>query len=394
MTEPSAHPADPPGAAAGPAAGAAAGPAAADAPTAPPPRKRLWRRVILGLFNTLLVVVLLGLIGWSSLAVFYTDLSIRPPRTIAAAACAVLALASLIFIRPRKWGVAVVLLIFLGVLTWFLTRPPLNDREWAPEYTRTPSATLEGDRLTVHNVRNFEYRGETDFTPQWYDHTYDLSKLKSVDYILSYWGPTAVAHGMVSFEFEDDRPLAVSIETRREKHETYSAVEGFFRQYELIYIFADERDVLRLRTNFRNEDVYLYRTRFTPELGRTFLLDYVATANRLAREPDWYNAGTSNCSTNILGHLKPHDPRAKFSIWILANGYSAQHAHQNGGLDQGRSFEELKKLAHINAAAQAADRDPQFSARIRAGIPEPVAPGSPGSPASHATTSSAATVHP
>jgi hypothetical protein len=343
-------------------------------PPAPPPRKPLWRRLTAWLLKGLLVIVLLVVIGWSWLAVLYTDLSVNSPRTLRAAAVAIIALASLIFIRPRRWGVAVVIVLFLGVVVWFLTRPPRSDRDWAPEYVRVPSATLEGDRLTIHDVRNFDYRGETDFTPQWYDHTYDLSKLKSVDYLLSYWGPKAIAHGMVAFEFDGDRPLAISVETRREKHESYSAVQGFFRQYELIYIFADERDLLRLRTNFRGEDVYLYRTRMSPKLGREFLLDYIATANRLAQKPDWYNAGTSNCSTNILGHLTPHDARAKFSIWILLNGYSAQNMYDRGGLDQGRSFAELKKVSHINAAAKAtAHGDADFSARIRAGIPEPVA---------------------
>jgi hypothetical protein len=343
-------------------------------PPAPPPRRSRWRRITGLMLKGILAFVLLLLIGWTWLAVLYTDLSVDSPRTLRAALLALIALASLIFVKPRKWGVAVVLLIFVGVVAWFLTRPAQQERDWAPEYSRAPSATLEANRLTVHNIRNFDYRSETDFTPQWYDHTYDLSKLKSFDYILSYWGPTLIAHGMVAFNFEGDRPLAISVETRREKHESYSAVQGFFRQYELTYVFADERDVLRLRTNYRGEDVYVYRTRLSQALCHEFLLDYVKTANRLAQKPDWYNAGTSNCSTNILGHLAPHDPRQRFSIWILLNGRSAQHAHELGGLDQGRSFEELKKVSHINAAAQAADRDPDFSARIRAGIPEPTAP--------------------
>ena len=139
-------------------------------------------------------------------------------------------------------------LLFLAVLVWFFSLKPSNDRDWMPDVAKVAWVQVDGDRLTVHNIRNFEYRSETDFTPRWEDRTYDLSRLRSFDFMLVYWGSPSIAHAMVSFGFDDGQYLAVSIETRKEKPKSYSTVQGFFRQYELIFIFADERDVIGLRT--------------------------------------------------------------------------------------------------------------------------------------------------
>src|SRR5262249_21904081 len=155
--------------------------------------------------------------------------------------------------------------------------------------------------------------------PAYYDKTFDLSKLKSVDYILSYWSSPAICHTILAFGFDGDEYVDISIETRKEKGEQYSAVQGFFRQYELIYIIADERDVLRVRTDFRNEDVYIYRTRISPEHGREMLLDYLKTANQLAEHPQFYNALTTNCTTSILPHIQVFDPTARLSPSLILN---------------------------------------------------------------------------
>ncbi|MBC8105169.1 MAG: DUF4105 domain-containing protein, partial [Anaerolineae bacterium] len=222
-------------------------------------------------------------------------------------------------------------------------------------------------------VRNFDWRSETDYTPRWEDRTYDLSKLRSADLMLVYWGSPAIAHAMVSFEFDGDQHLAVSIETRKEKTESYSAVQGFFRQYEILYVFADERDIVRVRTHFRNEDVYLYHTNITPDHAKALFMTYARHANRLAETPDWYNAFTSNCATNVVANLRESNPSsiARVNWEILLSGYAGRKAYRNGRLYTGMPFEELQARSHVNAIAHTADNDPNFARAIRVGLPRP-----------------------
>ena len=345
---------------------------------APPASSGRWRRWLrwivkaLGLF--VLAVVLLGITTWAMLALYYADLSGGgTPRRVTTAIFAIVAIATVIFVRPRRYGVAILLLMFGAVLTWFLLLKPSNTRDWLPDVAEVVSVEITGDRMTVHNVRNFDYRSETDYTPRWEDRTYDLNTIRGVDLMLVYWGSPSIAHAMVSFEFEGDQHLAVSIETRKEKSESYSAVQGFFRQYELYYVFADERDVVRVRTHFRNEDVYLYHTNVSPAHAKALLLTYAQHANALAKRPQFYNALTSNCATNVVAHLRESNPStlARVNWEILLSGHAARRAYRNGRLDTSMPFDELQARSHINAAARAADNDPNFAKAIRIGLPRP-----------------------
>jgi hypothetical protein len=226
-------------------------------------------------------------------------------------------------------------------------------------------------------VRNFVYRSETDYTERWETRSYDLSRLRGLDIFLIYWGSPSIAHTILSYQFDDGRHLAVSIETRKENGESYSALRGFFRQYELYYVVADEGDVVRLRTNYRHEDVYLYRLRTPPAVARAILLDYLETINRLARQPAWYNALTDNCTTTIRLHAShvvegiPHDWR-----W-LANGYVDELFYELGVLNRDLPFAQLKSFSYINPKAQPVSPDGNFSEAIRKGLP-----GRPASPVS------------
>jgi hypothetical protein len=319
-------------------------------------------------------IVCFGLTTWCFLAVCFTDLSATSPRYFLAALTAIVLIACLCFLRPRRFRLIAFTAGLLLIVAWFFSRQPSNQRAWAPDVERLARIDLHGDQMIVHNVRNFDYRSETDFAPAWEDRTYDLSKVQTADYILSYWGSKAIAHGIASFEFTDGQHLAISIETRRESHETYSAVQGFFRQYELIYIFADERDVLRLRTNYRKEDVYLYRTRIGPATARKILMSYVERANQLHDHPEFYNALTTNCVTSIIPHAQAGqaNPRGGAYSWdILLAGYSARHAYRHGNLDTSMPFEQLEARSRINPEAVIANQDPEFSRRIRAGLPRP-----------------------
>jgi hypothetical protein len=231
-------------------------------------------------------------------------------------------------------------------------------------------AEIEGDHVTIHNVRNFEYRTETDYTPQWETRSYDLSQIRGADLFITYWGSPWIAHPIVSFDFADGGHVAFSIESRKEVGEDYSAFKGFFRQYELIYIVADERDVIRLRTNYRvGEEVYLYRTTATADSARTVFLDYLRSANLLHAQPAFYNAATSNCTTNIRIHTKAAagDKITPWNWRLLLNGKADAFAYGHGRFVGDLPFPALKAQAHINETARAADSAADFSARIRQG---------------------------
>jgi hypothetical protein len=221
--------------------------------------------------------------------------------------------------------------------------------------------------VTIHNLRNFDYRSETDFTPHWETRHYDLRQLRGVDIFITYWGSPYMAHPILSYDFGPDGHVCFSIETRPENGEAYSALGGLYRQFELTYVVADERDVIRLRANHRKgEDVYLYRLRL-PHLRQSFL-EYARTVNELDASPRWYNAITNNCTTAIR-HQRAPDERTPFDWRLIVNGYGDQMLYENNRINRPLPFAELRKRARINPQAKAADHDPDFSARIRAGVP-------------------------
>jgi hypothetical protein len=234
---------------------------------------------------------------------------------------------------------------------------------------RLAHATIAGDRLTIGNVRNFDYRSETDFIEHWETRSYDLGQLQGADLFLCFWGPTLIAHTIASWEFADGPPLAISIETRKEKGESYSALRGIYRQYELYYVVADERDLIRLRTNFRGERVYLYRIRMDLAGARAVLFDYLKEVNRLAEQPRWYNALINNCTTTIRHHAL-HVGEGKPWDWrILANGHLDELMYERGTIDTSLPFLEMKLRSEITDKAKDANTDPDFSSRIREGLP-------------------------
>jgi hypothetical protein len=293
-------------------------------------------------------------------------------RVIAGLLAAGFVLATLLdfaFVRPvwRLWAFFAVL--FFGVQLWWIGIEPSNDREWLADVARPPVASFDGDLVTIRNVRNFTYRSETDFDEHWETRTYDLSKLVGVDMFLVYWGSPMIAHTIASWQFEEGPPLAISIETRKEVGESYSAVLGFFRQYELYYVAADEHDVIGVRASHRGEEVYLYRLETDPAAARAVLVDYLETMNRLADHPTWYNALTHNCTTTIRRHAKTVAPENPFSWKILVNGYIDELGYDRGTIDTSLPFEELKARSDVTEKAKAADDDPDFSQLIRKGLP-------------------------
>jgi hypothetical protein len=335
------------------------------------PRHGILRRLIGAIGIGFLGLIITGMTLWMVLAIYFADTH-DGPRTFRAVIFAIAILAVLLFVRPQRYGLVLFAIFFAVVLGWFFSLKASNDRDWAPDVAMLPWAQIDGDHVTLHNVRNFDYRTETDFTPHWEVRHYDLSKVRSGDFILVYWGSKAIAHAMVSIGFDDGKYLAMSIETRKEKSQSYSTVQGFFRQYALIYIFADERDLIRLRTNYRKgEEVYLYHTTLTPTQARDVFVTYLQNASALKEHPQFYNALTSNCATNVVTNVRQSDLPAKMTWKILLDGYAAAQAYGNGRLDTSMPFEKLEAVSHINAAARAADKDPEFSQAIRVGLPIP-----------------------
>jgi hypothetical protein len=315
-------------------------------------------------------LIVLALVAWAA-AALSIDLPVPALRLPVAIAFGVAILAAIILVRGAGRKLMACLIGFGAVLAWWLTLSPSNDRAWQQDVAQTPWAEIDGDRVTIHNVRNFDYRAEFDYTPRWEDRTFDLSRIRGADIVLTFWGSPWIAHPIVSFQFGENDHVALSIETRKEMGEEYSAFKGFFRQYELIYIVADERDVIRLRTNYRTgEEVYLYRTVATPAAARDIFLDYLRSANEMHEQPVFYNALTSNCTTNIRIHTKvaAGDRFAPWDWRLLLNGKSDEFAYQYRRLvDDGQPFEALRRQAHVNEAARAADQAADFSARVRQG---------------------------
>lgn len=315
-----------------------------------------------------------GATVWGALVLFYLAPGSSGVRSALAWSFAGIGLAALGAFavrrtrRPAAIGFAVAFALVLAV--WGRTTPS-NDRDWQPEVAVLPYATIDEDLVTVHNIRNFDYRTETDFTPAYYDRTFDLRRLDRVDLGAVYWMGPAIAHLFLTFGFGDDH-LAASIEVRKNRTKPYATLPGIFRQYELVYIVADERDVIRVRTNYRKappEDVYLFRVTGSPENARRVFLDYMRDINELRDHPRFYNTLTTNCTTMILAHAAVNPGAIPYSWKILLSGYAPEYAYDLGRLDRSLPFEELKQRSHINAAAQDADHAPDFSRRIRAGLP-------------------------
>ncbi|MFQ5938397.1 MAG: DUF4105 domain-containing protein [Acidiferrobacterales bacterium] len=328
------------------------------------------------LLCSVLLVAVLAASCWAAAAIWFDG----PDSRLAAGLLAGSFLATTwgamlaLWLQPRSFAIAGIL--FAGVAIWWLSLEPSNDRAWQPDVALLPSAMIEGDTVTIRNLRNFDYRSENDVTERWEERRYDLSQLVGVDMYLCYWGSPWIAHTIASWEFTEGPHLAVSIETRKEANEAYSAVRGFFRQFELYYVIADERDVVRLRTNYRGDQCYLYQLTTPPELARAVLLDYLGEINRLARAPRWYNAVTHNCTTTIRYHAQHVGAGNPWDWRILANGRIDELGWERGTVVRGGlSFEELRARSYINDRAHAADSAPDFSTRLRMGLPPRHGPG-------------------
>jgi hypothetical protein len=308
-------------------------------------------------------------IAWATGALYF-DLPIAWLRAPLAGIYGLAMLAALLFVKGRWRALGLVAFGFVAVLAWWFTIKPSHEGNWQPDVAQLAWAEIKGDEVTLHNVRNCDYRTETDYDARWETRTVRISQITGVDLAINYWGSPWIAHPIVSFQFADAPPLCFSIETRKQVGQSYSAIRGLYRQFALIYVVADERDVIRVRTNYRQgEDIYLYRTTMTPAQGRERFHEYLRSLNEIHDHPRWYNAITTNCTTSI----RDQHPTAERIPWdwrLLLNGKGDELMFEHHTIvTADLPFPELKARSLIDARAKEADASPDFSQLIRVGLP-------------------------
>jgi Domain of unknown function (DUF4105) len=308
---------------------------------------------------------------WGAFALWYQAPGGQSFKTLCVLLWVGFALLLLIALWQGRTALAVLAFAaaFGCLLIWWQRIAPSNDRIWADDVAQMTAGAADGNRVTLRNVRNFEWRSDTDYTQRWETRVYDLERLNSVDMIMSYWNGPAIAHMLISFGFEDGDHVVFSVEIRREKRETFSEIGGFFKEFALSVIAADERDVIRVRTNVRGEDAYLYRIRLPPAAMRSLFLSYTDEANALLATPRFYNTITVNCTTLVYHMMKRIVGHLPLSYRLLLSGYLPAYVYRVGGLDQRYSLDELRSFGRITPRARQADRSDAFSADIRRGIP-------------------------
>jgi len=308
------------------------------------------------------------LIAWATLAIYYSNLPSSRLRIASAISFAAIAIWLLWLSRDRR-AFVVFIMLFLGVVAWWLSISPSHDRPWRPEVAVMPRVTIDGDRVHIAGVRNFEYRSSTDFTVRYEEREVQLSHLTDLDFFVSYWSEGLVGHTFLSFIFDNAPPLSISIETRPEVGEGFNPVASLFKQFELIYVVGDERDLVRVRTNYRKETVYLYRLNSPPDDVRRLLMVYLKRINELADQPEFYHLLSNSCTINIIRYMNAAGRAGRFDIRHLLNGMIDSYLYHSGRVDTTLPFDELRRRSRINEAALAADDAPDFSARIRASLP-------------------------
>jgi len=304
------------------------------------------------------------LVAWATLAVYYSNLPWTGLRLGMAGAFAAFSIWAL-WLSPQRRMPLAFLVMFLGVVGWWISISPSHDREWRPEVAVMPRAFIDGDRVRITGVRNFDYVNRNDFTVRWQEREVLLSHLTALDFYVSYFSEGPVGHTFLSFIFDNAPPLSISIETRPEVGEGFAPIASLFKQFELIYVVGDERDLVGVRTNHRREPVYLYRLNASADDARRLLLVYLARINELADQPEFYHLLTNSCTINIVRYANAAGRVGRFDIRHLFNGLVDSYLYHSGRVDTTLPFAELRRRSLINAAAQAADGSPDFSQRIR-----------------------------
>ncbi len=316
---------------------------------------------------SILIICLFLFLVWGSIAIYFILLPNVQLATIASGLFAIVISVVFFGVPRRSLSILIIILLYAVVLIGWNNMQPSNDRIWMPSVAKSPHAVIKGNSVEIFDIRHFAYQTENDVIENYYDKIYQLDDLDSLSFILSYWdGGTAVAHTILSFGFKNGGYLAVSAETRQEKGEPQELIQGFFNQYEMIYILADERDIIRLRTNFRKEEVFLYPTTLSNKEIRQIFDVIIARVNKLYTQPEFYNTLTQNCYTTLRADFSViSPPKNRFDWRILANGYADQMLYENGVINTDLSFAEAKGFFHINQYVAEDNSADNFSKKIR-----------------------------
>lgn len=326
------------------------------------PRTRLVLRWLAHATGHLIQTLLLL---WAALAIWFSPVPWVWVRLTVAIAFTAFGIWAFWLTRSRRVWLSFAAAYVVLLLGWSTIQPKL-DRDWRPEVAVLPRAYVSGDDVRIVDVRDFDYRSQDDFTPRYLDRQVRLSRLTGVDFYISYWMPGPVGHTFLSFTFEDAEPISISIEARPEAHEGFAPIGSLFKQFELVYVVGQERDVVGVRTNHRGEDVFLYRISTTPENARRLFLIYLDRINELSERAEFYHLLSNNCTLNIVRYANSIGPSARFDIRHYFNGLFDGYLYQRQLLDASVPFEELRRRASVNKAAQAAGASADFSERIRA----------------------------
>jgi hypothetical protein len=307
---------------------------------------------------------------WGTLALWYRLPFGEVARYAIPALWIVLGLIALRGCAFSRWRqIAPYALALAALLAWWQTITPRSDKNWSPDVARQFTATVDGHAASISDVRNFDWRSDQDFSERWEKRDVDLDAIRSVDVINSYWSGPAIAHTLLSFGFADGHYLTFSVEVRRQKGEVYSEVSGFFKEDELVIIAAEERDIIRVRSNVRGEDVQLFHLKVTPAQARAMFLSLLAEGNDLAAKPRFYNTITANCTTILFGLARQISPELPLDWRVLLSGYLPDYLYRVGALDTSVPLAELRAKGRIVERAKAADKAEDFSQAIRVGVP-------------------------
>ena len=324
---------------------------------------------VLRVFTSALVIAPIS--AWGALALWFRFPGPEGLRGVAAVLFAALGLGTIaaLFMRRSLIALAVFAIAFAGLLVWWSTIKPPLDGDWAPDVARQTTGTVNGDILTLSDVRDFEWRTDKDFTERWDPRSYDLSKLKTLDLFLAYWAGPEMAHVIMSFGFEDGDHIAWSVEVRRERNGEFSPIADAFKSHTLVYLATTERDSVRLRSNVRGEDVRLYRLNTPPDQARALLKEYAAESTALAEQPKFYNSITANCATVVFKLVRAAGSTLPFDWRLVVNGFLPGYLYDHGAVVTTMPLSELMERARISEKALAADQSPDFSQLIRVGVP-------------------------
>ncbi len=280
-----------------------------------------------------------------------------------------------VFALLRLWrhsvrqGLLIYLVLHAVLLVWWNNLTPSNQHLWEDDVAQMTSGSIEGDQVTLFNVRNFVWRSETDYSANWETRHYDLNKLQSVDMLTSHWGMDAIAHVLVSFGFTDGQFVTFSVEIRKKKGQQFSEVAGFFKQYELSILATDERDAIAVRPNVRGEETFLYRIDMPADIRRQLFLSYIEQANQLLEEPRFYNTVTANCTTLVFGMMQHISGGLPLDSRLLLTGYLPSYIDELDGLTTGFDLSQLRDAGRITERSKKASNSANYSQAIRQGVP-------------------------